>query len=152
MSTARGVSPATDAMVIAAPDPAGRLWHGRRGERYGDCIDTNPCRPGLGPPATLIRPEAGRVPRRRVQVVDCETHEHLRVRLGRERLAETLQGMMARFDEYRDDPAVMLLMRCGAFTLELFSAHPVDKHGRCKKRGCGRRRGSSGTAAQAQGV
>ena len=38
----------------------------------------------------------------------------------------------------RDDPAVMLLMRYGAFALELFSAHLVDKHGRCMKRGCPR--------------
>ena len=60
------------------------------------------------------------------------------MRLGRERLVEALQGMVARLDEYRDDPAVMLLMRYGAFALELFSAHPVDKRGRCMRRGCPR--------------
>jgi hypothetical protein len=83
------------------------------------------------------------VTRRRVHVFDCETHGHLRVRLGRERLAEALQGMVARLDEYRDDPAVMLLMRYGAFAPELFSAHPVDKHGRCTRPGCPRLLGLS---------
>jgi hypothetical protein len=39
--------------------------------------------------------------------------------------------MMARLDEYSNDPAIMLLTRCGAFALELFSTHPVDKRGRC---------------------
>ena len=75
---------------------------------------------------------------RRVRVFDRETPEHVRVRLGRENLAEALQAMVARLDEYRDDPAVMVLMRCGAFALELFSAHPVDKRGRCTRRGCRR--------------
>lgn len=73
---------------------------------------------------------------RRVRVVDCETPEHRRVRLGRERLVETLQEMLPRLEEYRDDPAVMLLIRYGAFALALFSAHPVDKRGRCKRHGC----------------
>ncbi len=51
-------------------------------------------------------------------------------------MAETLHAMLARLDEYRDDPAVMLLMRCGAFTLESFSAHPVDQLGRCTRHRC----------------
>ncbi len=139
---AHGVSPATDAMVIAAPDPAGRFCYGRRGERCNDCFDTNPCRLGLGP-RDLIRPEVGRVTGRRVQVVDCETYEHMRVRLGRERLTAALQVMTARLEECRNDPAIMLLIRCGAFTLELFSAHPVDKRGRCMRRGCPRLLGLS---------
>jgi hypothetical protein len=81
--------------------------------------------------------------KRRVQVVDSETPEHMRVRLGRERLTEALQAMMVRLEECRDDPAVMLLMRCGALALELFSAHPVDKRGRCMNRGCPRLLGLS---------
>lgn len=80
---------------------------------------------------------------RRVRVFDRETHEHLRVRLRREHLAQALHAMMTRLDEYRDDPAVMLLIRCGAFTLELFSTHPVDKRGRCTRRNCRRLLGLS---------
>jgi hypothetical protein len=59
--------------------------------------------------------------------------------------------MMARLDEYRDDPAVMLLMRCGAFALEPFAAHPVDKHGRCRRRGCPRLLGLSKRACPTPG-
>ncbi len=88
---------------------------------------------------------------RRVQAFDCETREHMRVRLGRERLIEALQGMMARFEECRDDPAVMLLMSCGAFALELFLAHPVDKRGRCTMCGCRRVLGLSKRACPTLG-
>ncbi len=55
LPTVRGVFPTTDAKVTAASDPAGRLRHGRRGERHNECTDTNPCHPGLGPPATRDR-------------------------------------------------------------------------------------------------
>lgn len=75
----------------------------------------------------------------------------MRIRLGRERLIEALQEMMACLEEYRDDPAVMLLMRCGALALELFSAHPVDKRGRCMRRGCPRLLGLSKRACPTLG-